>query len=129
MSATYPRRPKPRLHLGSTFGQPLALMLESGSAAYVPLPSISATKDGQTTLLLVRSTGRFVSAVSICIILSSFTAGLAASASNLQQLSLPVGEFNLFSSVIDSQNGFAYFGTNTNPCRIIKIRLSDFTRV
>ncbi|MBI5374152.1 MAG: hypothetical protein HZA77_01880 [Candidatus Schekmanbacteria bacterium] len=31
--------------------------------------------------------------------------------------------------VIDNANGFAYFGTNTAPGEIIKIRLSDFSKV
>lgn len=47
----------------------------------------------------------------------------------VQRLTLSPDEYNLFSAIIDSQNGFAYFGTNTAPCRIIKVRLSDFTRV
>ena len=39
------------------------------------------------------------------------------------------GEENLSSSVIDPAGGFAYFGTNTDPGMIVKVRLSDFTRV
>jgi hypothetical protein len=35
----------------------------------------------------------------------------------------------LTSGVIDEANGFAYFGTYTSPGQIIKIRLSDFTKV
>jgi hypothetical protein len=44
-------------------------------------------------------------------------------------LSLEPGENNLFSAVVDADNGFAYFGTNTAPCFIIKVRLADFSRV
>ena len=32
-------------------------------------------------------------------------------------------------SVIDNLRGYAYFGANTNPAEIAKVRLSDFTRV
>jgi hypothetical protein len=31
--------------------------------------------------------------------------------------------------VLDAANGFAYFGTDTSPGKILKIRLSDFTQV
>ena len=49
-------------------------------------------------------------------------------------LVLNPGEGNLCSAVIDTANGFAYFGAGTNeqgpaPGIIIKVRLSDFTRV
>jgi hypothetical protein len=39
------------------------------------------------------------------------------------------GENNLPSAVVDRINGYAYFGTNTAPGKIIKIDLSDFSRV
>lgn len=39
------------------------------------------------------------------------------------------GEANISSAVIDQDSGFAYFGTSTSPASIIKVRLSDFTRV
>ncbi len=39
------------------------------------------------------------------------------------------GERNISSAVIDQDSGFAYLGTSTSPASIIKIRLSDFTRV
>ncbi|MBI3088306.1 MAG: filamentous hemagglutinin N-terminal domain-containing protein [Candidatus Omnitrophica bacterium] len=35
----------------------------------------------------------------------------------------------LYAAVIDTTNGFAYFGTGTTPGRVVKVRLSDFTRV
>ena len=38
-------------------------------------------------------------------------------------------EINLRSAVIDTTNGFAYFGSDRSPGTIVKIRLSDFTRV
>lgn len=39
------------------------------------------------------------------------------------------GEDSLGCAVIDTVNGFAYFGTDANPGLIVKVRLSDFTRV
>ncbi len=39
------------------------------------------------------------------------------------------GENDLYSAVIDTTNGYAYFGTNTHPGIVVKIQLSDFTRV
>jgi hypothetical protein len=39
------------------------------------------------------------------------------------------GENALFSGTIDPVAGFAYFATITHPSRIVKVRLSDFTRV
>ncbi len=36
---------------------------------------------------------------------------------------------NVKVSAIDNLSGFAYFGANTNPGEIAKVRLSDFTRV
>ncbi|MFL6373829.1 MAG: hypothetical protein ACJ73D_04095, partial [Pyrinomonadaceae bacterium] len=49
-------------------------------------------------------------------------------------LVLNTNEIGLLSAVIDTVNGFAYFGTSNNnninnPTFIVKIRLSDFTRV
>src|SRR5881398_3475300 len=44
-------------------------------------------------------------------------------------LTLNPGEDKLFSAVIDSAGGFAYFGTGTSPGVVVKVRLSDFTRV
>ncbi len=44
-------------------------------------------------------------------------------------LTLQSGENNVFTGVVDTTNGFAYFGTNTTPGQIIKVQLSDFTRV
>src|SRR5438552_3160046 len=38
------------------------------------------------------------------------------------------GENFVFSAVIDPAGGFAYFGTDTSPGRVVKVRLSDFTR-
>ncbi len=39
------------------------------------------------------------------------------------------GEGPLGPAVIDTANGFAYFASITNPAIIVKVRLSDFTRV
>jgi len=44
-------------------------------------------------------------------------------------LTLTGGEDILSTAVIDTANGFAYFGTGTVPGKIVKVRLSDFTRV
>ena len=45
-------------------------------------------------------------------------------------MTLNAGENELFSAVIDTANGFAYFGAVTYPQgRVVKVRLSDFTRV
>ncbi len=38
---------------------------------------------------------------------------------------LPAGENQLFGAALDSVNGYAYFGTNTFPGKIKKVRLSD----
>jgi len=38
-------------------------------------------------------------------------------------------EIFLRSAVIDTSNGFAYFGSDRSPGTIVKVRLSDFTRV
>lgn len=47
----------------------------------------------------------------------------------LGSLTLQSGEDNVRAAVIDTTNGFAYFGTYTDPGIIVKVRLSDFTRV
>jgi len=39
------------------------------------------------------------------------------------------GRDDFWSAVIDTVNGYAYFGTSTAPGRVQRIRLSDFTRV
>lgn len=44
-------------------------------------------------------------------------------------ITLDTGEGYPLSSVIDTTNGFAYFGTSTIPGKIIKVRLSDFTKI
>jgi uncharacterized repeat protein (TIGR01451 family) len=44
-------------------------------------------------------------------------------------LTLNAGEDDLDSAVIDPASGFAYFGTGTDPGIVVKVRLSDFTRV
>jgi hypothetical protein len=43
-------------------------------------------------------------------------------------LTLYGNENYLTSAVIDTANGYAYFGTNTAPGIVVKVRLSDFTR-
>ncbi|MBI4970589.1 MAG: hypothetical protein HZC17_01960, partial [Candidatus Omnitrophica bacterium] len=55
--------------------------------------------------------------------LSSFT--------RVTALALSPGEFNVTAGVIDTTNGYAYFGFsdgNVGRGRIVKVRLSDFTR-
>ena len=55
---------------------------------------------------------------------------LQNAAPSAQGASLPLtDEFNFWSAVIDSEQGFAYFGTWTKPGTIVKVRLSTFTRV
>src|SRR3989442_4719989 len=49
--------------------------------------------------------------------------------SRVGALTLNPGEEYLCSAIIDSANGFAYFGTFTSPGVVVKVRLSDFTRV
>jgi hypothetical protein len=44
-------------------------------------------------------------------------------------LTLHTGEDSILSAVIDTSNGYAYFGTHTSPGIVVKVRLSDFTRV
>ncbi len=44
-------------------------------------------------------------------------------------LTLNSGENLVRCAVIDPAGGFAYFGTLTNPGTVVKVRLSDFTRV
>ena len=46
----------------------------------------------------------------------------------INYLSIDVTDI-LYTSVIDTDNGFLYIGTETNPGYIIKIRLSDFTYI
>ncbi len=43
-------------------------------------------------------------------------------------LTLTTGENDIRAAVIDTANGFAYFGTY-NPAFVVKVRLSDFARV
>ncbi len=50
-------------------------------------------------------------------------------AATLDALTLNPGEDNLRAAVIDATGTFAYFGTSTKPGIIVKVRLSDFTRV
>jgi predicted RNA-binding protein with TRAM domain len=44
-------------------------------------------------------------------------------------LAFPSGGDGLSSAVIDQPGGFAYFGTDTTPGTIVKVRLSDLTQV
>jgi len=44
-------------------------------------------------------------------------------------LTLETGEQWLYSAVIDPEGEYAYFGAATNPSKVVKVRLSDFTRV
>ena len=44
-------------------------------------------------------------------------------------LVLSVGENDFHAAVIDTANGFAYFGATQSPGVVVKVRLSDFTRV
>jgi hypothetical protein len=52
--------------------------------------------------------------------------GVTASQTN--SLSLD-DDYNFWSAVIDTENGFAYFGTWTKPGTVVKVRLSDFSKV
>ena len=74
--------------------------------------------------------------IPIAVILFSSMVGAAvikipevSALSRSSALALDSGEYNPFAAVIDAANGFAYFGTQTSPGVIIKVRLSDFTRV
>lgn len=58
---------------------------------------------------------------------SSFTEGEAFN--YLSSLTLQTGEDKIISSSVDIVNGYMYVGTDTSPGQVIKIRLSDFTRV
>lgn len=44
-------------------------------------------------------------------------------------LTLQSGSNKIYSTVIDSNAGFAYLGTSTNPAKVVKVRLSDLTEV
>jgi hypothetical protein len=44
-------------------------------------------------------------------------------------LSLLQNEDSVFVSLMDSAAGYVYFGTRTEPAYVVKVRLSDFTRV
>src|SRR3989454_303729 len=44
-------------------------------------------------------------------------------------LALSFGACCFTSAVIDSAHGFAFFGTDTSPGRVVEVKLSDFTRV
>ncbi len=52
----------------------------------------------------------------------------ATAASQTESLSLD-DDYNFWSAAIDTDNGYAYFGTWTKPGTVVKVRLSDFTRV
>src|SRR5437016_924424 len=47
----------------------------------------------------------------------------------LGSLTLARGDSYLEAATIDTAGGFAYFGAATNPGTVVKVRLSDFTRV
>lgn len=66
----------------------------------------------------------------LLIFLSCFS-GTAAGLSETGSLVLPSSGNNLSAAVIDTSNGFAYFGTSEGavPASILKIRLSDLTLV
>ena len=49
--------------------------------------------------------------------------------STVSTITLPDGEIVLASAVIAPNDQYAYFGTETAPGRVVKIRLSDFARV
>ena len=52
-----------------------------------------------------------------------------SSLERVDSLTLEPGENKAWSAVIDSAAGFAYFGMDTIPGIVVKVRLSDFTRV
>lgn len=61
---------------------------------------------------------------------SDLRSAVQNAAPSAQGASLPLtDEFNFWSAVIDTEQGFAYFGTWTKPGTIVKVRLSTFTRV
>ncbi len=53
----------------------------------------------------------------------------AAAFGRLGALVLNPGEGDVTAAVVDAANGFAYFGTNSRPSVVVKVRLLDFTRV
>src|SRR2546428_12102006 len=70
-----------------------------------------------------------VSLIIVLAVASALTAIPEATAfSRVGALTLNAGENYLASAVIDSAAGFAYFGTQTDPGIVVKVRLSDFTR-
>jgi len=70
-------------------------------------------------------------AAMLCIMLlaPTFVVSIANAQTRIDALTLLSGEANPSSAVIDAANGYAYFGTGTNPGRVVKVRLSDFIRV
>ncbi len=60
---------------------------------------------------------------------SSANSPQAADAISQKATLIMDGDKRILSAVIDQAAGFAYFGTDTTPGTIIKVRLSDFTRV
>ena len=47
----------------------------------------------------------------------------------IDTLTLAAEEYYIYAAVIDQPNGFAYFGDDEAPAHIVKVRLSDLTRV
>src|ERR1044071_2396718 len=47
----------------------------------------------------------------------------------LSSISLSPGNNELYGAAIDTVNGYGYFGTNTSPGKIIKVRLPDMVVV
>src|SRR3989442_10389810 len=71
-----------------------------------------------------------VSLIIVLAVASALTAIPEATAfSRVGALTMKAGENYLASAVIDSAAGFAYFGTQTDPGIVVKVRLSDFARV
>jgi KaiC/GvpD/RAD55 family RecA-like ATPase len=63
----------------------------------------------------------------LVVCLSAFP--VAHAQTRTDALTLNEGEGLLSSAVIDPSAGFAYFGTDTKPGIVVKVRLSDFSRV
>src|SRR2546427_2869121 len=78
--------------------------------------------------MFVRGRGFRVLAIAVLVGLFALPEVPAAMAfSRVGSLTLNPGETGLYAAVIDSANGFAYFAADQRT--VVKIRLSDFTRV
>ena len=67
--------------------------------------------------------------ISIVSLSSLFAVAPVAGQTLTGSLTFQRGEDNAFTGLIDNLHSFAYFATDTQPGIIIKVRLSDFTKV